>query len=209
MEMNVVVCVKDSNLREMIQKKEELEVFFIDDVDDIAFSEFDLIIMDISLCSGKLDIAKMHSDKTVFVISQINEETLDELIDLYRIGEHPFKYKFSGKEYIADLDDIVYFESNHRLVRGYNEAGRFIKFYGKLDDVQKRVDDFVFFLRVNKSCLVNYNHCRINDYSVTVANRQLQVSRTYQKSLKTGWKSLKKCKFVQMDAGLYDSIYKQ
>lgn len=190
--MNVVVCVKDSNLREMIQKKEDLEVFFIDDIDDIAFSEFDLIIIDITLCSGKLDVAKTHSDKTVFVISGITEEIIDELIDLYRIGEHPFKYKFSGKEYIADLNDIVYFESNHRLVRGYNEAGRFIKFYGKLDDVQKRVDDFVFFLRVNKSCLVNYNHCHINDYSVTVANRQLQVSRTYRKEFKNRMEIIKK-----------------
>ena len=190
--MNVVVCMKDPSLRRMIQKKEDLEVFFIDDVNDIAFSEFDLIIIDITLCNGKLDVAKTHSDKTVFVISGITEGIIDELIDLYRIGEHPFKYKFSGKEYIADLNDIVYFESNHRLVRGYNEAGRFIKFYGKLDDVQKRVDDFVFFLRVNKSCLVNYNHCHIDDYNVTVANRQLQVSRTYRKEFKNRMEIIKR-----------------
>lgn len=192
MEMNVVVCMKDPSLKEMMQKKEDLEVFFIDDVDDIAFAEFDLVIIEITLCSGKLDIAKMHSDKTVFVISGITEEIIDELIDLYRIGEHPFKYKFSGKEYVADLNDIVYFESDHRLIRGYNEAGRFIKFYSKLDDVQKQVDDFVFFLRVNKSCLVNYNHCHVENYSVTVANRQLQVSRTYRKEFKNRMEIIKK-----------------
>lgn len=190
--MNVVVCMKDSSLKEMMQKKEDLEVFFLDDVNDIAFPEFDLIIIDISLCSGKLDVAKLHSDKTIFVVSCITEENLDELIDLYRVGEHPFKYRFSGKEYVADLNDIVYFESSHRLIRGYNEAGRFIKFYAKLDDVQKRVDDYVFFLRVNKSCLVNYNHCHINDYSVTVANRQLQVSRTYRKEFKRRMEIIKK-----------------
>ncbi|MDE5630268.1 MAG: hypothetical protein K2I70_01575, partial [Bacilli bacterium] len=82
--MNVVVCMKDSSLRKMMQKKEDLEVFFINNVDDIAFSEFDLIIIDITLCSGKLDVAKTHSDKTVFVISGITEESIDELIDLYR-----------------------------------------------------------------------------------------------------------------------------
>lgn len=190
--MNVVVCMKDSSLRKMMQKKEDLEVFFIDDVNDIAFAEFDLVIIDITLCNGKLDIAKMHSDKTVFVISSITEEIIDKLIDLYRVGEHPFKYKFSGKEYTADLNDIVYFESNHRLIRGYNEAGRFIKFYGKLDDVQKQVDDFVFFFRVNKSCLVNYNHCHIENYSVTVANRQLQVSRTYRKEFKNRMEIIKR-----------------
>lgn len=181
--MNVVVCVKDSNLREMIQKKEDLEVFFIDDIDDIAFSEFDLIIIDITLCSGKLDVAKTHSDKTVFVISGITEEIIDELIDLYRIGEYPFKYKFSGKEYTVDLNDIVYFESRHKIIRGYNEQGAFIRFYGKLDELQKKVDDFIFFLRVNKSHLVNYNYCKIERDKVTVNQKQIQISRNYKKEL--------------------------
>ena len=181
--MNVVVCMKDSGLVEMMQKKEDLEVFFLDDVNDIAFAEFDLIIIDISLCSGKLDITKAHSDKTVFVISSITEEVIDELIDLYRIGEYPFKYKFSGKEYTVDLNDIVYFESRHKIIRGYNEQGAFIRFYGKLDELQKKVDDFIFFLRVNKSHLVNYNYCKIERDKVTVNQKQIQISRNYKKEL--------------------------
>lgn len=189
--MNVAVCTKNKKFKTMIHRKEGVEVYFIDDIDDVAVPEFDLIIVDVDLCSGKLDVAKLQSTRTVYLMTELSEDNIDKLIQDFRIGEHPFTYTFSGKEYTVDLNDIVYFESRHKIVRGYNEAGEFIRFYDKLDDVQKKVDDFVFFLRVNKSYLVNFNHCVIEKNKVEVLDKQLQISRTYKKDFEKRLKIIK------------------
>lgn len=180
-QMNIAVCTKKQRIRKFFKSQGNVEVFFIENINEVEVPEFDLIIADVDLCSGKLDVAKLQSTRTVYIMTELSEDNIDKLIQDFRIGEHPFTYTFSGKEYTVDLNDIVYFESRHKVVRGYNEAGEFIRFYDKLDEVQKKVDDFVFFLRVNKSYLVNFNYCTVSKDKVTIAERQIQISRTYKK----------------------------
>lgn len=183
--MNVIVCTQNKNLKKTVQKQQitgDVDIFFSDDL-DIEIRAYDLVIVDISLCEGRLDVAKMQSNVTVFLMLDITEQNVDKVMYDFGTGEYPFIYSFSGKEHTVDLNDIAYFESRHKIVRGYNEEGAFIRFYDKLDQVQKKVDDFVFFLRVNKSYLVNYNYCKIEKDVVKISGKEIKISRSYKKEL--------------------------
>lgn len=180
--MNVIVCTQNKNLKKTVQKQQitgNADIFFSDDL-DIEIRAYDLVIVDISLCEGRLDVAKMQSNVTVFLMLDITEQNVDKVMYDFGTGEYPFTYSFSGKEHTVDLNDIAYFESRHKIVRGYNEEGAFIRFYDKLDQVQKKVDDFVFFLRVNKSYLVNYNYCKIEKDVVKISGKEIKISRAYK-----------------------------
>lgn len=181
--MTVAVCTNNSMIKELLQKKDDIDVFFSDDT-EIEVQEYDLVMVDIALCKSKSDIAAMQSSRTVYILAEITEQSIDRVLYNFRVGEHPFTYTFYGKEHTVDLNDIVYFESKHKIVRGYNEEGAFIRFYNKLDEVQKKVDDFVYFIRVNKSHLVNYNYCTIEKDKVTVIGKEIRISRKYKKELK-------------------------
>lgn len=181
--MNIVVCTQNSKLKKTMQKKQRtknVDIFFSDDL-DIEIKAYDLVIVDISLCEGRLDVARLQSNATVFLMLNVIEQNVDKVIYDFGTGEYPFTYSFSGKEHTVDLNDIAYFESCHKIVRGYNEEGAFIRFYDKLDQVQKKVDDFVFFLRVNKSYLVNYNYCSIEKDVVKISGKEIKISRSYKK----------------------------
>lgn len=183
--MNIVVCTQNSKLKKTMQKKQRtknVDIFFSDDL-DIEIKAYDLVIVDISLCEGRLDVARLQSNATVFLMLNVIEQNVDKVIYDFGTGEYPFTYSFSGKEHTVDLNDIAYFESCHKIVRGYNEEGAFIRFYDKLDQVQKKVDDFVFFLRVNKSYLVNYNYCSIEKDVVKISGKEIKISRSYKKEL--------------------------
>lgn len=180
--MNVIVCTQNKNLKKTVQKQQttgDVDIFFSDDL-DIEIRAYDLVIVDISLCEGRLDVAKMQSNVTVFLMLDITEQNVDKVMYDFGTGEYPFTYSFSGKEHTVDLNDIAYFESRHKIVRGYNEEGAFIRFYDKLDQVQKKIDDFVFFLRVNKSYLVNYNYCKIEKDVVKISGKEIKISRAYK-----------------------------
>lgn len=183
--MNVIVCTQNKNLKKTMQKQQttgDVDIFFSDNL-DIEIRAYDLVIVDISLCEGRLDVAKMQSNVTVFLMLDITEQNVDKVMYDFGTGEYPFTYSFSGKEHTVDLNDIAYFESRHKIVRGYNEEGAFIRFYDKLDQVQKKVNDFVFFLRVNKSYLVNYNYCKIEKDVVKISGKEIKISRSYKKEL--------------------------
>lgn len=181
--MTVIVCTRNQELRDFMQKKEDIVVFFSGDT-DIQVCEYDLVIVDIELCGSKLDVARLQSSRTVFIMPELTNKNLDKVLCNFKVGEHLFSYSFKGDTFTIDLNDVVYFESKHREVLAYFENGESVRFYGKLDDVQSRTEDYIFFLRVNKSCLVNYNHCEIRKHEVIISNRAVPVSRTYKEAFK-------------------------
>lgn len=176
--MTVAILSKNKNIKKLIKDDDGILFCFLDNVGNINIEIFDLIIVDVFYCNGKLDIAKLQSNRTIFVLLELTEESLKKAISNFQIGEVPFTYKNNGKKYTIDLNDIVYFESRHKVVRGYNDRGEFIKFYAKLDDVERSVEHAVKFLRVNKSYLVNYDYCSIQKDGVDILNKYIQISRT-------------------------------
>lgn len=181
--MNIAVCTKNQEVKKLIDDREDITVFFSNNL-DIEVEEYDLTIVDISMCSGRLETAKMQSSRTVFIIPELTKENIEKTINNFKIDVSLFHYSFNGETHTIDLNDVVFFESKHRQVRAYFENGESVRFYKKLDDVQKEIDDYVFFLRINKSCLVNSIHCNIQKDEVTVFNRHIPVSRTYKKEFK-------------------------
>lgn len=181
--MNIAVCTKNPKIRKMVRDQKDIMIFYIDRLDDLQEQEFDLALIDIALCKGKLSVTKYQSARTVFLLLDITEESINEVIASFYVGVIPFTYSFNGLEYTIDLNDIVYFESEHREIKGYYENGEYIRFYDKLDNVESMVDDTVMFLRINKSCLVNYNYCKIQKDNVDVMDQQMHISRTYKKSV--------------------------
>lgn len=181
--MNIAVCTSNPEIRKIIKDKDDIMIFHIDRLEDLQEQEFDLVLIDIALCKGKLSTAKYQSARTVFLLLDITEDSINKVISNFYVGVIPFTYSFNGLQYTIDLNDIVYFESEHREIKGYYENGEYIRFYDKLDNVESIVDDTVLFLRINKSCLVNYNYCRIEKDNIDVAGRQMHISRTYKKAV--------------------------
>lgn len=190
--MTVAVCTKNKKLMEAVKRSNVRNIAITNEIEDIEVKNYDLTIVDINICSGKLDVARLQSKRSVFILPEVTEESINKAIECFEVGYRPFTYRFSGKEHTIDLNDIVYFESRHRVIRAYNDRGEFVRFYCTLDDIQKKVDDMVFFLRVNKSYLVHYEYCTIEDGVVSFLDKDIQISRTYKKEFKKRLEIIKK-----------------
>lgn len=83
------------------------------------------------------------------------EKTLSEAIaELEQKPVYSFSYK--NAIYRINPDDIVYFESDKRLIVVHTQK-RDYRFYGKLDDVERMTD----FIRIHRSYLVNPKHITV------------------------------------------------
>lgn len=109
-----------------------------------------------------------------------------------RIGERDAFYQFTfNKEIrIVPLKDVVYFESRVRIVYIFFSDGHSEYFYGKLNGVEKEIDDIgQHFLRIHQSFLVNYDYIKtMNFCSITVCmgdrEIKLNISEDRQKEVR-------------------------
>ncbi|MGN0153912.1 MAG: LytTR family transcriptional regulator DNA-binding domain-containing protein [Lachnospiraceae bacterium] len=77
------------------------------------------------------------------------------------------------------LNKVLYFMSNVRIVEAHMENGKIIQFYGKLDDLQDSLQESSF-LRCHKSFLVSKRQItKMTREYLLVGNEQIPVSRTY------------------------------
>ena len=92
-----------------------------------------------------------------------------------------FIYEFNRQAHSCRYREILYFESGLRLVTIHTKNST-DKFYGKLDDIEKK--SFLF-VRVHKSFLVNKKHIRsLSADTVILSNGEtLPVSRKYSADL--------------------------
>ena len=92
-----------------------------------------------------------------------------------------YTYKFNGIQHKINLQDVLYFESAHRIIKGYLVNENIVSFYDKLDKVQKDIEvDCPIFLRANKSYLVNYNFCKFSTGSVIIDGFEIKISEKYK-----------------------------
>ncbi len=100
-----------------------------------------------------------------------------------------FQLSFNKELRRVALKDIAYFESKNRIVYIYLSDGSSEHFYGKLNDVEKSLQDSrLFFLRIHQSFLVNYNYItKINYCNVAICvssqTIELKISEDRQKDL--------------------------
>ena len=122
-----------------------------------------------------------------FLTKPIDIYELKDVIDraikrLYYIKkEFIFRYKSNGMTYKIDLKNVLYFESQHRIINIYICAGNRLQYYDKLDNVERAVEEiYPYFLRPNKSYYVNYNYVDIfSDSHITIDGFDIKISRKY------------------------------
>lgn len=109
-----------------------------------------------------------------------------------RINETEVFYQFTFNKEIRKLPvkDIVYFESNNRIVYVYLKDGSDEHFYGKLNNVENDLaESRRYFLRIHQSYLVNYDYVKkMNFFNVTISyagkEMELKISEDRQKEVR-------------------------
>lgn len=80
-----------------------------------------------------------------------------------------YSYSYNKEEYTVPIKEIVYFESNKRLINIRLNDGTEQFFYGKLNNVEKEIQKInKHFIRIHQSFLVNYSYVKKMTYSEVV-----------------------------------------
>ena len=91
-----------------------------------------------------------------FLIKPIKKEDLRNVLDQYlklnKEKKEFFKFKNKIGYQKIDVQDIYYFESENKIVK-IHCTNNIIKFYGKLNDVEQKLNDS--FIRIHSSIVVN------------------------------------------------------
>lgn len=93
-----------------------------------------------------------------------------------------FAFRFDKRIYQLPLREIVYFESNLRLIYIHGKDREY-RFYGKLNQVQEQMEKMSrYFIRIQRSYLVNYYHIlSMNGKEVElITGEKLPVSKEYK-----------------------------
>ena len=109
-----------------------------------------------------------------------------------RINETEVFYQFTfNKEFQKmPVRDIVYFESNNRIIYIHLKDGSDEHFYGKLNNVEKELEaSRQYFLRIHQSFLVNYYYVKkMNFFNITISfmgkEMELKISEDRQKEVR-------------------------
>lgn len=91
-----------------------------------------------------------------------------------------FTYQYKSAEYKTPCMDILYFESSGRKIKIHLKDGRLESFNGKLNDVERKLDNGkIPFLRIHKSYFVNYHYikARAKAEIILTDGTRLPVSR--------------------------------
>lgn len=109
-----------------------------------------------------------------------------------RINETEIFYQFTFNKQIRKIPvkDIVYFESNNRVVYIHLKNGTDEHFYGKLNNIEKELAaSRQYFLRIHQSFLVNYDYIiKMNFFNITISyigkEIELKISEDRQKEVR-------------------------
>lgn len=101
-------------------------------------------------------------------------------------GPSHFFCQFGGKTENLVMNDIMYFKSNRRIINIYMADGSAYKFYGKLNDLETRLEqEKADFWRIHQSYLVNVRYIdRILYDKVELKNHKtLYISEERRKAI--------------------------
>lgn len=109
-----------------------------------------------------------------------------------RINETEVFYQFTFNKEVRKvlLSEVVYFESNNRVVNIYLKDGTHEHFYGKLNNVEQELaKSRRYFIRIHQSFLVNYDYIvRMNFFNVIIGfsgnELELKISEDRQKEVR-------------------------
>lgn len=125
-----------------------------------------------------------------FLVKPIQREILyDCFIKAYNkimAGNFYFQYKYEKTYYKILVSDILYFESEKRIIRIHLKDGSIRKFYDQLNNIEKQMKKGkADFYRLHKSILVNsrYIKKKAYDYVELMNGNQLEISEERRKAI--------------------------
>jgi Response regulator of the LytR/AlgR family len=194
--LKIAICDDDllvaGRIEELICKIAKGKINKID-IDVFSFTEYALDVFEV----------KAHR----YLVKPIGEA---ELVDsfssaLQELGayEEVYWYKFRNVHHCLRLKDVLYFESEKRIIK-IKESGNSHKIalnkneingadeqkimYGRLGEVEKKIGDSkLLFLRIHQSYLVNYLHIAelAYDYVVMDNGEKLPISEERRKKIRS------------------------
>lgn len=149
------------------------------------------VIIGGELPGGGIDKRSGHAELFEYIPLEAVQFVLPDVI-LYanrRVGEKEnicLSYRWKNEEYEVDLDRILYFYSEHRIIKYVDAGGMQGVFYQKLDVVEDALRETGAFIRVSKSFLVNkrYILSTTSKEVVMMNNTHISVTRAYRANIK-------------------------
>lgn len=131
-----------------------------------------------------------------FIVSDL-KKTLEKAIERlnYFSNDYFYTYKSNGVNHTIDLKNVVYFESQHRLINAHCKESDTFQFYEKLNKVEKEISDYYpYFIRVNQSFYVNFNYITSCAASTVTLNNEytIKISPKYKQSFEEKYRFLYK-----------------
>lgn len=183
------------------------------DIEDMGV--FDIIFLDIEMggldgVAVAREIRAMYPKTIVIFVSAHSEyykaafdvqpfQFIDKPVDFHELYDiccrvlelitqqrERLSFFFKNTYYSIDTGDILYIESDRRIIRIVCDTERF-EFYGKLNDVERRLaDGQMKFIRIHQSYLVSIQKIKVFSYNSIVMsnNDQLVVSRDRRKNVR-------------------------
>lgn len=152
--------------------------------------EIDKLLFIIYISRGKRYIEEVvEQNHVAFINYPVREEMFEQsfrkVCATIKRNNKVFEYKSYRKIVGERIPDIMFFESEGRIIHIHLKDGRMNMFYDKLDHVEENIKKELgcdCFLRKHKSYLVNCNYIyRSTKKDMTLLDGQkLPISRTYQ-----------------------------
>jgi len=156
-----------TKLKKFLEDNNDIDLIFLDiELKKILGYELGSYIRNV-LNLQKIDIVYISNNSSYamalfktrpidFLIKPIKKEDLRNVLDQYlklnKEKKEFFKFKNKIGYQRIDVQDIYYFESENKIVK-IHCINNIIKFYGKLNDVEQKLNDS--FIRIHSSILVN------------------------------------------------------
>lgn len=124
-----------------------------------------------------------------FLIKPLNMKKIEAVVKrakkLMNTGNQYYLYKAGNVNFNVLISDILYFESSGRKVRIVLKDGQVKEHYGKLSEVEEKLNNSDFF-SIHKSYLINYNHVTEYTYEyVKMSNSEiLAISQNNRKAVR-------------------------
>lgn len=139
-----------------------------------------------------------------FLVKPFSFDILEKhLIKIYsKLSSEDIFYEYKSKRsyYRIPIRDIMYFESNKRIISIYLVDGNVYTYYDKLNTIEEKISNTkAMFWRIHQSILVNsrYIKCKSYDHVELLSGRVFYISEDRRKNINAQYVKLVEDEFIE------------